>query len=159
VHAGLSPQWDLPLAQRCAAELEAVLRGNTHRSYFQHMYGDQPDRWSEELAGWDRLRYITNAFTRLRYCDAQGRLDMRSKGAPGSQPEGWLPWFEVPGRKNADLKIVFGHWSMLGMRRKSGLIALDSGCVWGGRLTAVRLDSDDLPMETIECTDAAMPSY
>ena len=158
VHAGLPPQWDLPLAQSRAEELQAVLRGDTHRSYFQHMYGDHPERWSEDLAGWDRLRYITNAFTRLRFCDAQGRLDMRSKGPPGSQSDGWLPWFEVPGRKNADLKIVFGHWSLLGVRRNAGLIALDSGCVWGGRLTAVRLDAKDLPLETIDCPGAAPPS-
>ncbi len=158
VHAGLPPQWDLAHAQRCATELEAVLRGDRYLSYFQHMYGDQPDRWSEELAGWDRLRYITNAFTRLRFCDAQGRLEMQSKGPIGSQPPGWLPWFEVPSRKNADLNIVFGHWSMLGVRSHSGLIALDSGCVWGGRLTAVRLDSQHLPLETVDCPGAALPN-
>lgn len=143
VHAGLPPQWDLSLAQSCARELESVLRGGRYREFFQHMYGNDPRRWSSELAGAERLRFIVNCFTRLRYCDAAGNLDLKAKGSPGSQPLGYLPWYEVPGRKSADLHILFGHWSTLGEVRDRNVLALDTGCVWGGRLTALRLDGDN----------------
>lgn len=143
VHAGLPPQWDLALAQTCAHELEAALRGDQHTEFFHHMYGNEPRCWSPDLAGMDRLRFIVNCFTRLRYCDAEGNLDLKAKGAPGSQAPGLLPWFEVPGRKSAELHVLFGHWSTLGEIRDLNVHALDTGCVWGGRLTALRLDGDD----------------
>lgn len=142
VHAGLAPQWDLATAQACAREVEAALQGGSYRDFFQHMYGNQPDVWRDELAGWERLRFSINSFTRLRYCDADGHYQFKAKGEPGTQPAGFMPWFEVPGRRSRDLRIVFGHWSSLGLYQGSGVIALDTGCLWGDQLTAMRLDGD-----------------
>ncbi len=141
VHAGLPPQWDLAQAQACAREVESVLVGDDYREFLHRMYGDQPLQWSPGLAGWDRLRFITNCFTRLRYCDDQGRLCLKAKGPPGTQPPPCRPWFAVPGRASRALNVVFGHWSTLGPRTEPGVFALDTGCVWGGRLTALRLDA------------------
>lgn len=143
IHAGLPPQWDLALATECARELEYVLRGRDYVEFFQHMYGDQPARWSPELKGIERLRFIVNCYTRLRFTSAEGDLDLARKGAPGSQPADLLPWFEVPGRKSAELHIVFGHWSTVGEVKGHNVYPLDTGCVWGGRLSALRLDADD----------------
>ena len=140
VHAGLPPQWDLALAQTCAHDVETILRGADHAEFFGHMYGDEPTLWVDELTGWERLRFITNCLTRLRYCDADGRIALAHKGAPGSQPDGLYPWFELPQRGSRDLKIVFGHWSTLGERSDPGVYPLDTGCLWGGQLTALRLD-------------------
>jgi bis(5'-nucleosyl)-tetraphosphatase (symmetrical) len=139
IHAGLPPQWDLTLAQDCAAEVEACLRSDDHAAFLAHMYGNEPDYWDDSHTGWDRLRFITNCFTRLRYCDADGQLCLEAKGEPGTQPPGALPWFAVPGRRSRDLRILCGHWSALGLYRGEGVTALDTGCVWGGLLTAVRL--------------------
>lgn len=141
VHAGIAPGWDLGTAVRCAGEVERVLAGPDYRSYLSHIYGNQPDTWSERLAGMDRLRYITNAFTRMRCCDPSGRLLLDYKGEPEKRPEGYIPWFEVPGRRYDGPTIVFGHWSALGFRDGGGVLALDTGCLWGGSLTAVRLDA------------------
>jgi len=142
VHAGLPPQWDLKQAQACAQELEAVLRGPGHGDMFREMYGDEPRRWDPKLSGPARLRFIVNCFTRLRYCNKAGDLDLKSKGAPGTQPEGYQPWFEIPGRSSAGLHLLFGHWSTLGDISSHNVYPLDTGCVWGGRLTALRLDGD-----------------
>lgn len=140
VHAGLLPAWDLATAQALAAEAESVLRGPDAGELFSHMYGDAPGAWDPALDGWARLRVIVNAFTRLRFCRADGHMELRSKGPPGSQPQGLMPWFQVPGRRNRALRIVFGHWSSLGVWNRDGVIGLDSGCLWGGSLSAVRLD-------------------
>lgn len=145
VHAGLPPQWDLALAQGCAAEVEATLRGPHYAEFLGNMFGGEPRRWQEDLAGDDRLRFTVNALTRMRFCAADGALSFSEKGPPGSQKPGLLPWFLVPRRRNADLCIVFGHWAALGYYRAPGLYALDSGCVWGNRLTAVRLDEANVP--------------
>jgi bis(5'-nucleosyl)-tetraphosphatase (symmetrical) len=142
IHAGLPPQWDLAQAKACAVEVEEVLRGPNYRHFLRHMYGDEPALWSESLTGWDRLRFTVNCLTRLRYCDAQGRLELAYSGAPGTQPYGYMPWFTVPKRRSADMKIVFGHWAALGLHLEKGIYALDSGCVWGGALTALRLDKE-----------------
>lgn len=139
IHAGLPPQWDLSLAQQCAAEVEGMLRSADYRNFLAHMYGNEPDYWDESHSGWDRLRFITNCFTRLRYCDADGQLCLEAKGEPGTQPPGAMPWFEVPQRKSQGMRILFGHWSTLGLYRDRGVIALDTGCLWGGMLTALRL--------------------
>jgi bis(5'-nucleosyl)-tetraphosphatase (symmetrical) len=139
VHAGLPPQWGLAEARDRAAELEAVLRGERFADLLHHMYGNTPDRWCQGLAGWERLRFITNCFTRMRYVSPCGRLELRSSGPPGTQPHPYLPWFQVPGRASAGLRIVFGHWSTLGPLTRNGVYALDSGCIWGGALTALRL--------------------
>ena len=142
IHAGLPPQWDLDTAAACAAEVDSALRGDAIDDYFENMYGNRPDAWSMALSGWDRLRFITNCFTRLRYCDADGRVALKPKGAPGSQPPGYLPWFQVPGRRSAGHTILFGHWSTLGAGRFDDVYSLDGGCVWGGRLTGMRVDGD-----------------
>jgi bis(5'-nucleosyl)-tetraphosphatase (symmetrical) len=143
VHAGLPPPWDLSQAQHCAAELETVLRGPGYRDFLARMFGSEPRRWRSDLAGVDRLRFTVNSLTRMRYCHADGSLDFSHKGAPGSQPAGLSPWFELPERRNADLRLVFGHWAALGYYRAPGIYALDSGCVWGGRLTAVCLNEPE----------------
>jgi bis(5'-nucleosyl)-tetraphosphatase (symmetrical) len=151
IHAGLPPQWDLALAQACAAEVEAVLRGADYSAYLEQMYGNEPDCWSEKLAGQERLRFITNCFTRLRFCDAQGCLALEEKGPPGSAPAPYIPWFAVPDRRSADLNIVFGHWSTLGPRNDKGIYPLDTGCLWGRSLTALQLDSEPMKWFSVSC--------
>jgi bis(5'-nucleosyl)-tetraphosphatase (symmetrical) len=139
IHAGLPPQWDLLDAQTCAREVEAVLRAPDYPEYLQAMYGNEPDRWSGSLSGMDRLRFITNCFTRLRFCDTDGVLALREKVAPGAQTPGYVPWFAVPDRATRDVRIIFGHWSTLGYAAEHNTWALDTGCVWKGRLTAIRV--------------------
>lgn len=139
VHAGLLPQWDLDTTLDCAGELERVLRGPKARRYFKHMYGNRPRGWSRKLDGHDRLRVITNAMTRMRFCDAKGRMNLKDKGPPGSQDKGLVPWFEAPNRRELGVTVLFGHWSTLGLYRGHGVMGLDTGCVWGGPLTAVDL--------------------
>ena len=140
IHAGLPPQWTPEEAVRLAEEAEAALRGTDHAEFLRQMYGNQPDRWDATLTGMDRLRFITNCFTRLRYCTRDGRTDFKHKGPPGTQPASLLPWFDVPGRRSAGIQIVFGHWSTLGLHVSQGAYCLDTGCLWGGELTALRLD-------------------
>lgn len=152
IHAGLPPQWDLQTAQRCAAQVEEMLRGPRYREFFEHMYGNQPDRWSETLRGWDRLRFIVNCFTRLRYCDDDGVLHLGSSGPPGTQPAPFQPWFAARRRASADLRIVFGHWSTLTLEphEHENVYPLDTGCLWGRSLTAMRLDGP--PVRThVDC--------
>jgi len=155
VHAGLPPQWDIPLARRCAAELESSLRSEHSGRLFAEMYGNQPDCWRDDLEGADRLRFITNALTRLRVCDASGRLLLKLKGPPGKMPAGAIPWFDAPGRRWDGARIVCGHWSALGYHDAGGVLALDTGCVWGGTLTAQRLDAPARPV-TVPSTLPAM---
>lgn len=157
IHAGLPPQWDLMLAKACAAEVEAALRGSDFSAYLEYMYGNEPARWSEQLTGRERLRFITNCFTRLRFCDAQGRLALEEKGVPDGAPAAYYPWFAVPGRRSANLNIVFGHWSMLGPRTDKGIYPLDTGCLWGGSLTALRLDSADRERFSVRCPAYVTP--
>lgn len=141
LHAGLPPQWNLAIAQQLAHEVEAILQGDQYQDFLAHMYGNEPGQWSDDLRGWDRLRFITNCFSRLRYCDIEGNVCLQAKGPPGTQPEPYIPWFEVPNRANKDMKIIFGHWSALGLQHASGAYALDTGCLWGQQLTAMRLDN------------------
>ncbi|RRQ22323.1 symmetrical bis(5'-nucleosyl)-tetraphosphatase [Thiohalobacter thiocyanaticus] len=158
VHAGLPPQWDLDLAQSCSREVEAVLRDDTHcRDFLAHMYGNQPDTWSAQLTGHDRLRFIVNACTRLRYCTPEGMMEFRHSGPPGSQPPGFLPWFEAPGRASRGLNVLFGHWASLGTVTSPGVHPLDTGCVWGHQLTALRLDTDKPERISIDCPGARRP--
>jgi len=140
VHAGLLPQWSVERAQGLARDVEEELRGPRHRAFLEHMYGSQPEEWREDLAGIDRLRVVVNAMTRMRFCTPQGRMEFRAKGDSSAAPAGHLPWFEVPGRASAGATIVCGHWSALGLKLLPNLIALDAGCVWGGALTAIRLE-------------------
>ena len=155
IHAGLPPQWDLTMARSCAAEAEQLLCGDDAKAFFQHMYGDQPVQWRADLNGVDRLRFIINCFTRLRYCDGDGRLALRDKGAPGKQAENIMPWFRVPGRKSAGMKVIFGHWSTLGRYQGEGVYSLDTGCVWGGSLTALRIDDGE--WFSVTCEGACAP--
>ncbi len=154
IHAGLAPQWDIETAARCAREVEQVLRGEDYWAFIEQMYGDEPDRWSMAEQGMERWRFIVNCFTRLRYCDDQGRLVLGEKAAPGTQAQGVMPWFAVPDRRTADNRLVFGHWSTLGLYAGDNVFALDSGCVWGGALTAMRLDVDEPHFVSVAC-DAA----
>lgn len=142
LHAGLLPQWSIGRALDLAREVSAELTGPRAKKFLLHLAGNRPERWSESLKGWDRLRVVVNAMTRMRFCTPDGRMALRAKGPPAEAPEGAMPWFQVPDRINRTHTIVCGHWSALGFHRAPGLIALDSGCVWGGKLTAVRLEDD-----------------
>ena len=153
VHAGLLPQWDLATAQSLAREVEAELAGSGYGSFLRTLYGSRPDRWSDELRGPDRLRVIVNAMTRLRFCTREGVMEFETKGETTQAPEGYLPWFDVPGRKSAGGTVVCGHWSALGLRIAPDLLALDSGCVWGGKLSAIRLE--DRRLSQVPCVAAA----
>jgi bis(5'-nucleosyl)-tetraphosphatase (symmetrical) len=140
VHGGVLPQWDLRQVLALAGEVEAVLRGAGLAGFLRQMYGNQPDHWNDSLAGADRLRVIVNALTRLRFCTPEGVMDLRASGGLGQAPPGTLPWFDVPDRRTAGTCIAFGHWSTLGYLRRPDLIGLDTGCVWGGCLSALKLD-------------------
>ena len=153
VHAGLLAQWSVAQALSLAAEVEARLQGGDFMSLLRRLYGDEPGRWDDSLAGIDRLRVIVNAMTRLRVCDADGTMVLRFKGEPGEASDGWTPWFDVPGRRSADHTVICGHWSALGLRLRPDLLSLDSGCVWGRSLTAVRLE-DRHPFE-VPCPEPA----
>jgi bis(5'-nucleosyl)-tetraphosphatase (symmetrical) len=149
VHAGLLPQWDCAKAQSLAREVEAELRGPRHREFLAQLYGSKPDRWRENLEGIDRLRLIVNAMTRMRFCTPEGVMEFHTKGETASAPPGYLPWFDVPGRKSAGDTVICGHWSALGLLLRPNLLALDSGCVWGGRLSAIRLE--DRRLSQVPC--------
>jgi bis(5'-nucleosyl)-tetraphosphatase (symmetrical) len=140
VHGGVLPQWDVAQTLALAAEVETVLRGPALVDFLSQMYGNQPDRWHDSLAGMERLRVIVNALTRLRFCTPDGVMDLRASGGLRQAPPGTLPWFDVPARRTAQATIAFGHWSTLGFLRRPDVIALDTGCVWGGCLSALRLD-------------------
>jgi bis(5'-nucleosyl)-tetraphosphatase (symmetrical) len=146
VHAGLPPQWDVARGEHLAREVETALTGEDRIEFLRKMYGNEPTRWKNELAGWKRLRFITNALTRIRYVDADGRLDMTQSGPPGSQPDALKPWFEAKKRRSHGEPIVFGHWATLQLEHEieptHHVYHLDTGCVWGGRLTALRLDDE-----------------
>ena len=145
VHAGVVPQWTAARTLALAAEVGGALRRDP-RALFEHMYGDEPDRWEERLAGATRLRFIINVLTRLRLCTADGRVDIGIKGPPPPPPSPLRPWFEHPQRATRDVRVIFGHWSALGLVERPGLLGLDSGCVWGGTLTGADLDSDRQPV-------------
>lgn len=141
VHAGIYPGWDLPNAITYAKEAEEALRGDNYIDFLHHMYGNQPSCWSDDLEGWDRLRFIINAFTRMRFCDQQGNLEFKHTGKINDAPDNHRPWFTLPWRKTKDTKILFGHWAALaGITNNPNALALDTGCAWGNTLTALRLD-------------------
>lgn len=139
-HAGIPPLWNLKQALQYGEEVHQLLRSNNYTHFLENMYGDEPDQWDEALTGWPRLRLITNYFTRMRYCDGNGRLELRYKGPVGQQPTGYYPWFAVPGYVSP-LNIIFGHWASLrGKVSIPNIHALDTGCCWGNELTAMRLE-------------------
>ena len=158
IHAGLPPQWDLETAAACAAEVEAVLRGPDHIAFFTQMYGNKPARWDESLSGMARWRFTINCLTRLRFCEQDGSLSLKEKGPPGSQASGRVPWFEHPNRQSRDHRIVFGHWSTLGYRAGHNVWAIDTGCLWGGALTLLRIDTDEPQPTHLRCGQAQDPA-
>jgi bis(5'-nucleosyl)-tetraphosphatase (symmetrical) len=139
VHAGVVPQWTVETTLGLAREVEWALR-NDPRNLFEHMYGDEPSQWRADLAGTDRLRFAINVLTRVRVCTNDGRIDLRLKGKPPAAGSPWRPWFDIESRRTRGARVVFGHWSALGVVRREDVIGLDSGCVWGGALTAIDLD-------------------
>ena len=145
VHAGVVPQWTVALTLSLAAEVGAALRRQPH-TLFEHMYGNEPDRWDARLAGFERLRFVINVLTRLRVCSADGRVDLSVRGEAPPPTSPLRPWFEHPHRASRDARIIFGHWSALGLVQRPGVVGLDTGCVWGGALTALDLDSDRPPL-------------
>lgn len=150
VHAGVLPQWDAAQVLALAGEVEGALRGPGVKDFLAHLFGNEPARWDERLQGPDRLRVVVNALTRLRFCDAKGTMHLKATGGPGQAPAGTMPWFDVPGRRTAGMPIACGHWSTLGVLLRPDLMALDSGCVWGGCLSALRLDADPARHELIQ---------
>lgn len=151
VHAGVLPDWEPDQVRGYAAEVEDVLRGSGWKKFMAKMYGNEPAAWRDSLKGADRLRVIVNALTRMRFCSARGVMEFDGKETAADAPDGYMPWFDVPGRKTAGTPIVFGHWSTLGLVQRPDLLSLDTGCVWGGQLTAVRLH--DRKIVQISCAD------
>lgn len=153
VHAGIAPSWTLKQALHIGQEVERALRGPQHRGLLARMFGNKPSRWSSKLHGQDRLRAAINILTRMRYCDVRGRIDFDANGAPGTQPAGMYPWFEVPGGKPRESRIVCGHWSTLGRFAGLGIYAIDTGAVWGGQLTAMQLDAEEPRFVVVEAEE------
>jgi bis(5'-nucleosyl)-tetraphosphatase (symmetrical) len=155
VHAGVLPQWDLTQTLELADELQRALRAPTWKKTLAGLYGNEPNQWRDDLKKTERLRVIFNALTRLRFCTTDGVMEFKGNGNPASAPDGYMPWFDVPGRATANNTVVFGHWAALGLMRRERLIALDSGCVWGNQLSAVRLTIDPAgrTVTQVECDD------
>lgn len=151
VHAGVLPQWTREQTLQLAGEVERVLRGPAAGEFFRVMYGDEPARWRDELTGADRLRLVVNALTRARFVGADGTLDLQTKDGLDSAPPGMFPWFDVPGRATAGVPIACGHWATLGLVNRPDLLSLDTGCVWGRQLTAVRVDGGRRDVVQVEC--------
>jgi bis(5'-nucleosyl)-tetraphosphatase (symmetrical) len=159
VHAGLVPQWSAARTLELAGEVQALLRAGTSAlgDFLHHMYGNEPDRWSDTLQGHERTRFIVNVCTRIRFCRKDGTLDFKTKEGLGAAPAGYLPWFDVPGRASAGTPVAFGHWSTLGLIDRPDLLSLDTGCVWGGALTAVRVDGGRREVMQVACEQAQRP--
>lgn len=157
LHAGLPPQWDFELTRQMAREAEQAMQGADYERFFRAMYGNKPAVWRDDLPKSEKLRFAVNCFTRLRYCTADGILDFSQKGAPGTQPEHLLPWFAVPGRKSLEMRIIFGHWSTLGFYRDYNCYSIDTGCLWGGQLTALKL-GDEPQRISIDCQASQHPA-
>jgi bis(5'-nucleosyl)-tetraphosphatase (symmetrical) len=157
VHAGVPPQWNSARTLALAAEVEALIRGPDLASFLPLMYGNEPDRWDDGLQGAERARFVINALTRMRFCTAEGRLDFKTKEGAAAAPQGHHPWFEVPGRASAGEPIAFGHWSTLGAINRADLLATDTGCVWGGCLSAVRIDGGRREFVQVHCAQAQQP--
>ena len=157
VHAGLLPQWTAARARKLAREVEAELQGPKYRKFITNLWGSEPACWSDDLTGAPRLRVIVNAMTRMRFCTPEGIMELKTKGELANAPAGHLPWFDAPNRKSADAVLVTGHWSALGLKITPNLLALDSGCLWGGNLTALRLEDRRLFQVDCSPTEARPP--
>jgi bis(5'-nucleosyl)-tetraphosphatase (symmetrical) len=155
VHAGVLPQWDLQQTIECAQEVEKALRKKTYKDFLANMYGNSPNKWSNSLKGYERLRVITNALTRIRFCTPSGAMEFESKEGFENGPKGYLPWFKAPKRKTADTLMFFGHWSTLGLLRSKNVIGLDTGCVWGGKLTAMEIPESGKDSQKLELIQVA----
>ncbi|MBC8057354.1 MAG: symmetrical bis(5'-nucleosyl)-tetraphosphatase [Rhizobiales bacterium] len=151
VHAGVVPQWDLAETLRLAGEIEALLRSERLTDFWPQMYGDQPARWRDDLAGFERARFIVNVLTRTRFVAADGTLDLVTKDGAGGAPPGFYPWFDAPGRRTCGTPIAFGHWASLGLVDRADLLGLDTGCVWGRQLSAARIDGGRREIIQVEC--------
>jgi len=150
VHAGVLPQWDLQQTLECAQEVEKALRSKSYKEFLANMYGNTPNKWSDSLKGYERLRLITNTLTRMRFCTPNGQMEFESKEGLENGPKGYIPWFNVPKRKTVDTLIYFGHWSTLGLLRHNNVIGLDTGCVWGGKLTALEISNTNKDSKSLE---------
>ena len=150
VHAGVLPQWDLQQTIECAQEVEKKLRSKSYKDFLANMYGDTPNKWSKSLKGYERLRVITNALTRMRFCTPTGQMEFESKEGLEKGPKGYIPWFKVPTRKTKNVLTYFGHWSTLGLLRQHNVIGLDTGCVWGGKLTALEISDSNKDSKNLE---------
>ena len=157
VHAGVVPQWDATQALALADEVQAMLRGPDLGAFLRVMYGNEPARWHDGLQGADRLRFVINVFTRIRFCTEDGTLDLKTKDGADAAPPGHFPWFDVPGRRTAGTPMAFGHWSTLGLIQRPDLLALDTGCVWGGQLSAMRVDGGRRELHQVRCPEAQRP--
>jgi len=159
VHAGALPQWTVGDTLVLAAEVESVLRGPALGEFLLTMYGNEPAQWSDTLTGSARLRAIVNALTRMRFCSAEGVMEFESKDGAATAPEGFMPWFDVPGRKTANATVAFGHWSTLGWLSRPDLLSTDTGCVWGGCLSAVRIGAtlEERELIQVKCEQAQKP--
>lgn len=158
VHAGVPAAWDVDQTLACAHEVQSLLAGSGIGDFLAQMYGDEPTRWSDALQGVARARFIVNALTRIRFCGPQGELDLKTKEGLGAAPTGYRPWFEMPDRRTHGTPVAFGHWSTLGLIHRPNLMSLDSGCVWGGRLSAARVDGGRLEVISVPCTQAQSPT-
>lgn len=159
VHAGVLPSWSAAETLDLADEVHRVLRGADLPAFLQQMYGNTPDRWDNALTGPDRLRVVVNALTRLRFCSEQGVMDFESTESASAPPPGLMPWFDVPNRASAHTLIAFGHWSTLGWLNRPHCLGLDTGCVWGGCLSAVRFGNslDERELLQVHCEQAQAP--
>ncbi|MBI3479394.1 MAG: symmetrical bis(5'-nucleosyl)-tetraphosphatase [Nitrosomonadales bacterium] len=144
VHAGLLPQWSVAQAASLAREVEAALRADDYATFLARMYGNAPHHWDDSLSGYKRLRVIVNAFTRMRICTKEGGMEFRFKGEVEHIPAGYQPWFDIPKRASREATVIFGHWSALGLKIMPNIIALDTGCLWGGPMSALRLSDRQL---------------
>ncbi len=151
VHAGVVPQWTAVKTLALAAEVESVLRSDAYIDFLSRMYGNEPSRWRESLTGTERLRFIVNTLTRVRYVRDDGTLDMSSSAGVDDAPAGSVPWFDAPQRRTAGVPVAFGHWASLGLVNRPDLLGLDTGCVWGRRLTAVRIDGGRRELVQVDC--------
>ncbi|HKA42024.1 MAG TPA: symmetrical bis(5'-nucleosyl)-tetraphosphatase [Burkholderiales bacterium] len=153
VHAGLLPQWTIAQALALGREVEAALQGPAYSEFLRHVYGNEPLRWRDDLAGYDRLRIIVNAMTRMRLLSPDGALELNHKLGLAAAPAGYLPWYEVPGRASRGAKVIFGHWAALGLTLREDVVCLDTGCVWGRSLSALRLE--DQRLSQCDCSELA----
>lgn len=159
VHAGILPEWSVKKARKLSQEVEAALQGKDFKAFLKDLWGSEPNQWSDKLKGIERLRMIVNVMTRMRFCHADGTLNFKAKGPLSKASDGLIPWFQLPKRKSSKHTLVVGHWSALGLRLEENLLALDTGCLWGGKLTALRLEDRQLFQVDCDPADRMEPDF